>query len=130
MPQDHARKNALADLKESYEIRHTCAIKLHDLAKRDPGEAERVAEFFEYSDINTYAEAVEALAARRADPGYDVLCEVCGWLNNMVCPECAKGCGCENRCTGWRHGEWNIDDDPEPWECDECGAGHEYDCDC
>jgi hypothetical protein len=66
----------------------------------------------------TYAEAVAFLE----DPGNEIMCEVCGWTYKMVCPECAKGCGCEWRCSGWRHREWNYDDDPEPEPCYNCGT--------
>lgn len=63
------------------------------------------------------------------DPANEVMCQVCGWTRGMVCPECAKGCGCETRCTGWRHQEWGGtggigEDDDEDVEsyCPECGA--------
>lgn len=73
------------------------------------------------------------------DPGTDQLCGTCGWLNNMICPECS-GCGCERHCTGWRHAEYadddgaQYDDDDYRYACSECGADNRpgsYNwCDC
>ncbi|MEU4954954.1 hypothetical protein [Streptomyces lavendulae] len=75
--------------------------------------------------------------------GSGILCRRCGWTNSMVCPECDPGCGCSTGCTGWRHGEYAEDDPDTRWyDCDcgfsgdssyhccECGADHEYACDC
>lgn len=67
----------------------------------------------------TYAE-VEAWVD---DPRNHVLCTVCGWTNGMACPECAKGCGCETRCTGWRHVEYATPEERQESGCPECGAG-------
>lgn len=69
-------------------------------------------------------ETREAARAEMLDPANHVMCETCGWTYGMVCPECAKGCGCEYSCSGWRHGEWNAeDDDPENGEpCWNCGT--------
>lgn len=47
------------------------------------------------------------------DPRNETLCDECGWTNGMVCPECERGCGCETRCSGWRHNEWGNDDDTD-----------------
>jgi hypothetical protein len=56
------------------------------------------------------------------DPANQLLCEKCGWLVGMICPEC-PGCGCYNgECTGWRHGEDMTDDEAAEEICDECGA--------
>ncbi|MFJ8213230.1 hypothetical protein [Streptomyces sp. NPDC096033] len=53
----------------------------------------------------------------------DSMCETCGWVYSMACPEC-PGCGCyTGQCTGWRHGEYGgQDDDAEPYDCgdDDC----------
>lgn len=46
----------------------------------------------------------------------------------MICPKCAKGCGCQYDCTGWRHEEMRTatgdygDDDYDPNATPECGA--------
>ncbi|GGM77265.1 hypothetical protein GCM10012275_54890 [Longimycelium tulufanense] len=65
------------------------------------------------------------------DTTNDLLCKTCGWTVNMVCPECPKGCGCETRCTGWRHHEYvNEDDLVDGNVCDECGASDGYGCNC
>lgn len=80
-----------------------------------------------------YAEA----EAEYDDPHNQLLCADCGWTVGMICPECEKGCGCEYRCSGWRHKEWNEpDDDPmaddqlDPYVCAGCGAWHEQSCTC
>jgi hypothetical protein len=75
----------------------------------------------------TYAEAVAFLS----DPANETMCETCGWTYGMVCPECTKGCGCETRCSGWRHHEFRHEDE-ESGElyCEECGADSHYQCDC
>ncbi|MFD7867818.1 hypothetical protein [Streptomyces sp. NPDC059783] len=127
MPKDHARKKALAAIKDSYGVKHADAIALLD--HPDAGERETLERYLaEYIDINTYGEAVDYLRQEQADPRNQLLCETCGWLMGMVCPECKKGCGCEYECTGWRHeemraatGEYDPDDDP--YGCEECGAG-------
>ena len=66
-----------------------------------------------------------------SDSRNELLCEVCGWTNGMVCPECPKGCGCQVGCTGWRHTEWSDDDgDDDPADryvdCAECGGSYDY----
>jgi hypothetical protein len=68
------------------------------------------------------------------DPRNQELCADCGWTVGMVCPECEKGCGCEYRCSGWRHGEWNEPDDDGGIDsvdyCMGCGAEDEEFCVC
>ncbi len=120
MPKNHARKQALAELKTELGIKHADAIALLD----HPDENEREAmEMYlaEFSDINTYAEAKAFLAV---DPRRQLLCDKCGWSVAMVCPEC-PGCGCyTGQCTGWRHSEFEEEDpEADPWGCPECGAG-------
>lgn len=127
MPKNHARKKALADLKDELGIKHACAIALLD--HPDADERETLYEYLEtYVDINTYKEAVDYLRQQQKDPANQVMCRNCGWTYGMVCPECAKGCGCEYECTGWRHEEMraatgDFDDDYDPNACPECGAG-------
>jgi hypothetical protein len=120
VPKNHARKAALADLKAELGIKHTDAIAVLD--HPDEGERETIAQYLvEYSDINTYGEAVDYLRQEQNNPRNQVLCERCGWTGGMACPEC-DGCGCDRSCTGWRHAEY--DPDPEPMSgCRECGAG-------
>ncbi|WP_433860095.1 hypothetical protein [Streptomyces kronopolitis] len=123
MPKNHARKKALAGLKDELGIKHACAIALLD--HPDPDERETLVEYLEtYVDINTYREAVDWM---RNDPRRQVLCETCGWSVAMVCPEC-PGCGCyDGRCSGWRHSEYQAaadDYDPDAGVyCRDCGAG-------
>ncbi|MGW4635550.1 bifunctional DNA primase/polymerase [Nocardia sp. NPDC004415] len=120
MPIDHARKNALAALKNRLEIKHHDAIALLDHS--DPDERETLCYYLEtFDEITTYAEAL----AEMNNPLNQTLCETCGWTNRMVCPEC-PGCGCYNdRCTGWRHHEFGADDEPDDddgYYCEGCGA--------
>lgn len=126
MPKNHARKKALADLKTELGIKHTCAIALLD--HPDAGERDVLERYLEeYADINTYAEALDYLRQEQNDPRNQVMCRDCGWTYGMVCPECAKGCGCEYQCSGWRHEEMRAAtgdyDDYDPNACEECGAG-------
>lgn len=127
MPKNHARKKALADIKAELGIKHTCAIALLD--HPDPDERDTLVEYLEtYVDINTYREAVDFLRQEQNDPRNQVMCRDCGWTYGMVCPECAKGCGCEYQCTGWVHEEvraatGDYDPDHDPYGCEECGAG-------
>lgn len=127
MPKNHARKNKLAALKTDLGIKHTCAIGLLD--HPDEAERETLAEYLEtYVDINTYKDAVDYLRKEQNDPRNQIMCRNCGWTYGMVCPECAKGCGCEYECTGWRHAEMgggtgDYDEDDTPNGCRECGAG-------
>ncbi|MFY0516035.1 hypothetical protein ACOMD4_37470 [Streptomyces anulatus] len=127
MPKNHARKNALADLKSGLGIKHACAIAVLD--HPDADERETLKQYLaEYVDINTYREAADYLVQQKNDPRNQLLCDRCGWTNGMVCPECAKGCGCEYECTGWRHEEMRAatggyDEDDNPYGCQECGAG-------
>ncbi|MGW3200128.1 hypothetical protein ACWDBD_37290 [Streptomyces sp. NPDC001118] len=125
MPKNHARKKALADLKDELGIKHACAIALLD--HPDADERETLEQYLaEYVDINTYREAVDYLRQEQNDPRNQVMCRDCGWTGGMACPECAKGCGCEYDCTGWRHEEMRAatgDYDYDPNACPECGAG-------
>lgn len=127
MPKDHARKTALARLKNELGVKHACAIALLD--HPDADERETLEQYLaEYIDINTYREAVDYLRQEQADPRNKVMCDRCGWTNGMVCPECERGCGCEYDCTGWRHAEGraatgDYDEDDDPYGCTECGAG-------
>ncbi|MCY0947294.1 hypothetical protein [Streptomyces antarcticus] len=138
MPKDHARKKSLSTIKDSYGVKHTDAIAL--LESED---CEELCDLLAtYSDVRTYQEAVTALQNRRDDPRNQLLCEDCGWTVGDVCPECAKGCGCEYSCSGWRHremraatGDYDEDDPDNGVYCHECGAGSSspYDecvCDC
>lgn len=122
MPKNHARKQALAELKDELGIKHADAIALLD--HPDGDEREQLAQYLaEYIDINTYREAVDYL---QRDPRRQLLCEKCGWSMAMICPEC-PGCGCYNgECSGWRHHEYaepDYDDPDYGVYCRECGAG-------
>lgn len=74
-----------------------------------------------------------------SDPANEILCDTCGWTVGMACPEC-PGCGCYNSsCSGWRHRDDEMDDDPAEHEatCPECGGTYDdrygpsqYECDC
>ncbi|MFD9721093.1 hypothetical protein [Streptomyces sp. NPDC059076] len=127
MPKNHARKSALTSLKAELGIKHACAIALLD--HPDAHEQSILGGYLaEYVDINTYKEALDYLEQERNDPRNQLLCATCGWTNGMACPECAKGCGCEYDCTGWRHEEMraatgDYEDDYDPNACPECGAG-------
>lgn len=96
----------------------------------------RDARRFEQAVDELFAESDWSRAECRAyllDPLNETLCDDCGWSMGMVCPECERGCGCETRCSGWRHSEYFDDDDPDSrdeFECEGCGAGHEYHCVC
>ncbi|MEU9849216.1 hypothetical protein [Streptomyces sp. NPDC047985] len=131
MPKDHARKKALAALKDELGVKHADAIALLD--HPDADERETLERYLaEYIDINTYGEALAYLRQQQADPRNQLLCETCGWTNSMVCPEC-PGCGCYNdQCSGWRHAEYeaemraatgDYDPDDDPNACEECGTG-------
>ncbi|GAA0439353.1 hypothetical protein [Streptomyces luteireticuli] len=138
MPRKHARKEDLADLKEELGVKHHVAVAILDHPERD-----RIREvMLQDRDVQT----VDAAVAILEDPGNDPLCERCGWTVSMVCPEC-PGCGCYNgQCSGWRHGEYQEEMDAatgeiREYECDcgwygsgfhccDCGANHEYHCDC
>jgi hypothetical protein len=90
-----------------------------------------VQEIQELAESNDYT-FIEAQAVYE-DPRNQVMCQECGWTYGMVCPEC-PGCGCYNgRCTGWRHGEFDDDDeDRERDECPDCGGNvnNHYECRC
>ncbi|MFC8981028.1 hypothetical protein ACFU3J_08335 [Streptomyces sp. NPDC057411] len=67
MPKNHARKKALADIKDELGIKHTCAIALLD--HPDADERAILERYLaEYIDINTYREAVDYLEQERPDP--------------------------------------------------------------
>lgn len=127
MPKNHARKRALGDIKDELGIKHADAVALLD--HPDSDEQETLFEFLAtYADINTYPEALDYLRKQQNDPANKVMCTTCGWTYGMVCPECAKGCGCEYECTGWRHAEMraatgDYDEDEDSYGCPECGAG-------
>ncbi|GAA3760812.1 hypothetical protein GCM10022402_43320 [Salinactinospora qingdaonensis] len=76
-----------------------------------------------YRGIGTYTDAVAYLEQQRNDPRNQVMCETCGWVWGMVCPEC-PGCGCYNAvCSGWRHHEYMDEDErAELTACDEYGG--------
>ncbi|TDT93304.1 hypothetical protein EDD99_8113 [Streptomyces sp. 846.5] len=122
MPKNHARKQALADLKTELSIKHSCAIALLD--HPDPDDRDTLEQYLaEYIDINTYREALDYLRQQQNDPRNQVMCDRCGWTGGMACPECS-GCGCDYSCTGWRHAEYAEEDpDTDSWGCQECGAG-------
>lgn len=124
MPKNHARKTALAAIKDEHGVPHHEAIAILD----DPRSEAILAVMEEFDDITTRVDAVAILD----DPMRQTFCEKCGWTNGMVCPEC-PGCGCYNgQCSGWRHAEFE-EPDPDRWyECD-CGYGGESDrhcCEC
>jgi hypothetical protein len=128
MPKNHARKKSLTTIKDLYGVKHADAIALLD--HPDADERETLERYLaEYVDINTYKEAVDYLRQEQNDPRNQIMCRDCGWTYGMVCPECAKGCGCEYDCPGWRHEEMRAatgdygDDDYDPNACSECGAG-------
>lgn len=77
----------------------------------------------------------EEADAHVCDPANQLLCGTCEWTRGMICPECAKGCGCSYNCSGWRHDEFGPDDfaDDEERHCGECGGvddGSGYGCSC
>lgn len=122
----HARKNELRALRDDLGIGHQDAARI--LAETDLDRRESLCQVLaEFIDITTYAQAVDFLD--NPPVAYQTMCDRCGWTYGMVCPECAKGCGCEYECTGWRHEEMraatgDYDDDPDRGiYCRECGAG-------
>ncbi|MGW4784960.1 hypothetical protein [Streptomyces sp. NPDC004230] len=99
MPKDHARKSALASIKDELGVKHTDAIALLD--HPDADERDTLGEYLQtYDGINTYSEAVNYLRLQQNDPANQLMCRDCGWTYGMVCPECANGCGREYDCTG------------------------------
>lgn len=66
-------------------------------------------------------------------PGNQPICNVCGWVGDMACPECS-GCGCDTSCTGWRHREFaaesgfddDLDADHFQQDCPDCGGSFDY----
>jgi len=76
-------------------------------------------------------------------PENQVMCETCGWVWAMVCPECPKGCACDDTgCTGWRHRDfaaaYDSDDEQDAdyyeVDCPDCGGSFDsrtgYGCAC
>jgi hypothetical protein len=127
MPEDKARKIAVRARMATTGERYTTAARALD-APFEPGLISVSDRMQESGD--TYAEAVAWLQ----DPANRTMCDICGWTNGMVCPEC-PGCGCYNlRCSGWRHQEAMTDDELEELRqddrCEECGASYGYDCNC
>lgn len=79
-----------------------------------------------------YTEALAIIT----DPSNEVICDTCGWIGGMACPECS-GCGCDTHCTGWRHAEYTEEEDEEDdyeVDCEECGGSFSaltgYGCAC
>jgi hypothetical protein len=125
MPQDtRVRTRAVRDHMKATGLTYTAAMAAID-APFKPGYIS-ISECMQQNGYS-YGEAVAFLA----DPANELLCEVCGWTNGMICPECS-GCGCNHGCTGWRHREYadEDDDDPSGRYCTECGANSHYDCYC
>jgi hypothetical protein len=127
---NHARAIAVADLCKLVE---PVRLKRHDalkiLAHEDLDLL--VDAITHYQGVTTYSDALHVI---KTEPRYQVLCKTCGWSLEMICPECAKGCGCETSCTGWRHAnfadnsfeedddlydEGYYEEDEEPNEADE-----------
>lgn len=129
MTANHARANAVAALCTAVE---PVRLKRHDALKILADEqCDALVEIIcEYADVSTYADAAQIL---KSDPRYQLLCEKCGWTVAMVCPEC-PGCGCyDGQCDGWRHHEYaEAVEEEDAYEegCPECGASHEYHCEC
>lgn len=130
MTAHHARDNAVATLNQQVDFR----LKRHDALKvlADPDRETLVHAMQTFAGVTTYTDAKRVVAT---EPCYQLLCAACGWTLDMICPECAKGCGCSTGCTGWRHRpgigfEEEADDEEYDEGCPECGAGHFYDCTC
>ncbi|MFJ4902793.1 hypothetical protein [Streptomyces sp. NPDC088727] len=110
MPKNHARANAVRDLREELlpaRVKRSELLKL--LADKRCLELCAVIEFFQ-GEVNTHADALHALDH---NPRFKTLCETCGWSLDMICPECPEGCGCSTGCTGWRHGGFSQDSDAD-----------------
>jgi hypothetical protein len=110
---NHARAIAVAALQDSVD---PVRLKRHDALKILAHEDRDmlVDAITYYQDVTTFSEALRVI---KTAPRYKILCATCGWSLDMVCPECAKGCGCETSCTGWRHpnfadDSFEGDDDP------------------
>jgi hypothetical protein len=113
-------------------------------ARRAERVAARVALGATEDEAAGQVEAIEQIAAENGTcyddaaewfdaPGNQVMCETCGWTWSMVCPECPKGCGCDDTgCTGWRHGEfteYDADDDDADYhqaDCPDCGGSYDF----
>lgn len=161
MPKSNRRlTRAIQERRESTGERHTDA-RAGVLATLELPDSERQAHAFaaavalrrahageDEATARTAVERIQDLAAGNGwtfaeaqawldDPGNETLCETCGWVVAMVCPECT-GCGCDNAtCTGWRHEEFMHPDERAEIEqarneCPECGGNmqNHYDCRC
>lgn len=83
--------------------------------------ADITSQVLDHATYLTEAHEIDDPLGWMADTANHLACEVCGWLNSMLCPEC-PGCGCYNRgCSGWRHREYEHDDDRDPEPCCWCG---------
>lgn len=115
MTANHARANdvaALCKLVEPVRLKRHDALKI--LAHDDETQILLVDAITTYQGVTSYTSALQVI---KTEPRYKVLCEVCGWSLAMICPECSRGCGCETRCTGWRHSNYVADLEDEPdWE--------------
>jgi hypothetical protein len=136
-----ARAGVLATLtlpeteRQAHAFRAAVALRQAHAGEDETTAATSVEQIQELAESNgwTFAEAQSWFD----DPGNELLCETCGWVVAMVCPECT-GCGCDNRtCTGWRHEEFMDPDERaelerERNECPECGGDmqNHYDCRC
>ncbi|MDW4910433.1 hypothetical protein RB628_35180 [Streptomyces sp. ADMS] len=110
MPKKHARKKELTGLKETFGVRHHDAIAILDDPRRD--ELRQV--LAENQDLTTYAAAAEILELPEDMPAAPCDCELC------TAPlDEPREYSCEN-CGFFGTG----------FHCCECGADHEYHCDC
>jgi rubrerythrin len=106
MPKNHARKKELADLKNTFGVRHHDAIAIFDDPRRD--ELRQV--LIDYSDIRTYAAAVEVLELPHPHYMYELGVDEPDEPKEYICDHCGFfGAG---------------------FHCCECGADHEYRCAC
>jgi hypothetical protein len=96
--------------------------------------AESVAVIHELFDGSDMFASLADAEAWFDNPANKVMCTDCGWTFGMVCPECAKGCGCNNlTCSGWRHREFMSEDEEAVLhECPDCGGDtrNNYACQC
>ncbi|MGW2891817.1 hypothetical protein ACWDDN_42240 [Streptomyces griseoruber] len=110
MPKNHARKQDLAALKQTFGVRHHDAVALADDPRRD----ELCQVLAAYPNVTTYAAAVEVLDLPDDEPDAPCHCELC--TAELDEP---REYSCE-RCGFFGTG----------FHCCECGADHEYHCDC